>query len=760
MVSLARASHCEFTHPAQSNFMKARSFALPFLLFLLPLFFLLPLWLPEPYRLYLLVNSHAFPHYTWVNYNLVLLRGGQLPLWSPHIGAGLPSVANFYSDLVNPFFLAMVFTVHNGKLPFLAYEMAVALQWSFSGVFFYLLMRQLKVSRPAAFIAGLAYLFNFYNLGMFLLWSVTVKVMVWMPLVFLCLIRYFQSAGLQRLLLLILGGALFGLTYTHPYTSIFVLCFVVAFVMVGSYSIGIGGRVRRGLLAVASAGVFFAASVCGSGAFFFPFFESMLFNPRMQSSLPYWVAFTTSGFMESLLSMLLPDFVLTYRWSYLGPGFVALAVLGAVGTRGWIARFLASASVIALVISLAQWSALYYVLFNLFPLWPAIREQAFSLHVSAFSIPVLIGWGADRALRWVGHLRSRDWPLFARAGTIVLAVAALSVLNDLVLRLVGRPPENPLIAMRTISLLATGGFLTLLSLLARRTLSLRSALAAAAVLLLLNQWVPLWFVREYRPSRPSADFLPLTENPVHAPPERVHLRRTSSGDNRPWLAFVTRTATANDFGPLSGYRFWRLTYLAGMTNGTPIFYLPLMQIRLGENRRLLDLLDVEDARDPIGRFALIRDSRVIADPEQALEFLNAPTTNFRETVVLELPVDTGYHDPTRYGISGVAGASAVRVLRYDANRVELEVENGEDRRFLFFSDNWYPGWRASIEGKPVPVLRGNYTFKTIPIPPGKFRVLFDYRPWTFWFGMAAMVLIWTSLAAGWALVRIRGSSSR
>ena len=740
--------------------MKARSSVLPFLLFLLPFFFLLPLWLPEPYRLYLLAGSHAFPHYTWVNYNLVLLREAQLPLWSPYVGAGYPSAADYYGDLLNPFFLAMVFAVRNGKLPFLAYEVAVALQWSFSGLFFYVLMRQLKVSRPTAFFASLAYLFNFCNLGMLLIWSVTVKVMVWMPLVFLCLIRCFQGAGLRRLLLLALGGALFGLTYTHPYTSIPVLCFFVAFVMVGSYVTRAGGWIRRSVLAVASAGIFFIASICASGAFFFPFLESMMFNPRLQSSLPYWVAFTTSGFMESLLPLVLPDFVLAFRWSYLGPGFLALAVLGAVRTRGWMARFLVSASVIAMVISLAQWSALYYVLFNLFPLWPANRVQEMALHVSAFSISVLIGWGGDQALRWVAHLRSRDGRWFARAGTIVLALAAASVLNDVVLRLTGRPPENPLMAMRSIGLLAMGGFLTLLALLAHRVLTLRSALIAAAVLLLINQWVPLWFVREYRPSRPSAVFVPLTENPVQAPPERVQLRRTSSHDERPWLAFVTRTAMAGDVGSLGGYRFWKLTYLAGMRNGTPDFYLPLMKIRPGENHRLLDLLDVEDARDPVGRFALIRDARVFADPDQALEFLETPTTNFRETVALELPVDAAYHDASRYGISGAAGASAVRVLRYDADRVELEVENVEGRRFLFFSENWYPGWRASIEGKPVPVLRGNYTFKTIPIPPGKFRVVFLYRPWAFWFGVGAMLLIWTGLAAGWVLVRVRRSSSR
>lgn len=58
-------------------------------------------------------------------------------------------------------------------------------------------------------------------------------------------------------------------------------------------------------------------------------------------------------------------------------------------------------------------------------------------------------------------------------------------------------------------------------------------------------------------------------------------------------------------------------------------------------------------------------------------------------------------------------------------RLEKDVASGS----LFFSDNWYPGWVAYVNGKRVPLYVANYTFKGILLNYPKSSVVeFVFNP--------------------------------
>jgi uncharacterized membrane protein YfhO len=58
-------------------------------------------------------------------------------------------------------------------------------------------------------------------------------------------------------------------------------------------------------------------------------------------------------------------------------------------------------------------------------------------------------------------------------------------------------------------------------------------------------------------------------------------------------------------------------------------------------------------------------------------------------------------------------------------RVALD---GADRRplYLVVAENWYRDWRATVDGKPAPVLRGDHTLLTVPVPPGAREVRLEF----------------------------------
>jgi uncharacterized membrane protein YfhO len=54
--------------------------------------------------------------------------------------------------------------------------------------------------------------------------------------------------------------------------------------------------------------------------------------------------------------------------------------------------------------------------------------------------------------------------------------------------------------------------------------------------------------------------------------------------------------------------------------------------------------------------------------------------------------------------------------------------------YLVRAYTYYPGWRATVDGRPTEILRANYAFMALPLGPGEHRVELRYRPVSLTFG--------------------------
>ena len=74
-----------------------------------------------------------------------------------------------------------------------------------------------------------------------------------------------------------------------------------------------------------------------------------------------------------------------------------------------------------------------------------------------------------------------------------------------------------------------------------------------------------------------------------------------------------------------------------------------------------------------------------------------------------------------------ASIESRQYTRRNPNEFQVEV-NTSTQQFLVVSENWYPGWKATVNGIRQKVYRSYGTLMGVVIGPGHSQVIFSYRP--------------------------------
>ncbi len=160
-------------------------------------------------------------------------------------------------------------------------------------------------------------------------------------------------------------------------------------------------------------------------------------------------------------------------------------------------------------------------------------------------------------------------------------------------------------------------------------------------------------------------------------------------------------------------------------------------------------LHVYRAPEPPGRAWIVRAARAAASQAEALDAVAAAGFDPRAEVVVEpgpnavladlvppgqapqLPPQSPPQPPRDRPKVAVADDGP------NARRIALEAPAGG---WLVVSEAYAPGWRATVDGRAVPVLRADGGIQALQLPPGSRRVDLSYRPWSVVAG------VWITLA--------------
>jgi hypothetical protein len=89
------------------------------------------------------------------------------------------------------------------------------------------------------------------------------------------------------------------------------------------------------------------------------------------------------------------------------------------------------------------------------------------------------------------------------------------------------------------------------------------------------------------------------------------------------------------------------------------------------------------------------------------------------------------------------------VIRAADGTLEVETQNRRDR-YLVISEVWHPGWRATLDGRTLPLDRADLALMGAWIPAGRHRLVLMFRPlyWRIALGISlccgAVFLIWVA----------------
>jgi hypothetical protein len=90
----------------------------------------------------------------------------------------------------------------------------------------------------------------------------------------------------------------------------------------------------------------------------------------------------------------------------------------------------------------------------------------------------------------------------------------------------------------------------------------------------------------------------------------------------------------------------------------------------------------------------------------------------------------------------------VEIVALEPERVLLRSRGGEPA-IVVLTDAYFPGWQATVDGEPAPLLRANLNFRGVAVPAGEHEIEMRYRPASLRWGLGLALLAAVGCVVAW-----------
>jgi hypothetical protein len=163
-------------------------------------------------------------------------------------------------------------------------------------------------------------------------------------------------------------------------------------------------------------------------------------------------------------------------------------------------------------------------------------------------------------------------------------------------------------------------------------------------------------------------------------------------------------------------------------------------------------------RNAMPRATVVGAVRVVRDGDAALGAVTAPGFDPRRDAVAEHPI-AGLPSSSPLGL-GTVGAA--RLTHYGPERLTVRARAATPA-LVIVNDVFYPGWKATVDGRPAPIEQVDYLLRGVRVGPGTHTVEMRYEPasWRIgWIVTLVALAAWIALTAYAVAVHRRTARAR
>jgi hypothetical protein len=750
-----------------------------------------------------LVNSHSDQYvagYAFREFAASTLRAtGHFPLWNPYLFGGMPYIAAMHGDIFYPtFLLRMVMPTD------------IAMTWGFiihlflSGLFTFGFLRAIGYSFYGSLIGGIAYMMS-GQIASYVSPGHDGKLFVsaLFPLALWILHRGIRGGKNWSwgAFALIIGLCVLS---PHPQLLQYTLLACGAYALFLAFATLDGVTLPRAVaikrLAAALASVIVGLAI--GAVQFLPVREYVAWSPRAGGLADYSVATSYAWNPEELFNVYLPQFsgMLNNYWGrntihlhsdYVGVVVLVLAGAAFIGLRGDPRRkhiiFWSVALLVSLLWSLGSSTPFYHIPYAIIPGTKYFRAPATIFFVGTLAIALLASAGAERFLqRRVSRKYLIGWLIAAGVITLLASFGGLtSVAESLVEerffdRVLANKGDLFIGAWRSFFFVALVVALGLAVL--REKLSGRAAAWALGALLAVDLWT---IERIYWMFSPPAEVI-YASDPIiemiksEAQPIRVlPFQLAQSAEPDPFLtgdALMTHrirnvlgyhgnqlgryhaapgestndlTGTNTGGDRLLSPNVLALTntkYL--LTNIPELSFIPNTTLVKGPVRNASGdtvYLYRLNAENP---YSWVTPVAVKAPDDQVLATVLNPRFDVRRAALF----DTSANVAVSEGVQTLPPplAMGTSVSHYEPGKVIIDLSAPAPHgSSLVVSENYYPGWKATVDGKPARIGRADYTLIGVELPQGVRSIELNFTSPSYERGKT---ITWIAIALGFLML--------
>lgn len=689
--------------------------------------------------------------YPWRHLAIEIWKSGSVPFWNPYSFSGTPLLANYQSAVLSPFNILFLL------LPFAdAWSLLVLIQPLMAGIFMYLLMQSFNRTKVASLISSVSFMFC----GFITVWmgyATLPFAILFLPLALYSVEKYYKTHRLRFLVLL---------SFTIP------LSFFSGHFQISLYFlIGSSGFIIYKFFTKKSI-------LSTSHLILYTIFGLLLAMPQILPSFEFYLQSlrgTASNINEVIpwgyiSTFLAPDFlgnpVTRNDWfghyaewnAYVGVLPLMLAIYSILGKKKSQTIFLFIPAIIALFLAFPTYLQDIYVNLHI----PVLSTSAASriIVIYSFLFAVLSAFGFDQL---VLDIQAKKYKKIV--GWFLVFGFIFSVLWAVVYFKIFIPQERIIVARSNLILPSIIFIISALALLAA-SINRKLLFPVAFILLFIVSFDMLRFAIKWMPFDPKNLVFPDTITTKSFPNisgyNRVfgnlggeasmyyHLPSVNGYDSlyiKRYGEFINYLENGKlkdlnrsvvDFSKTGLYtpqaiNLLNIKYIVHklLDNHAvwtfPFWQYPRDQFKLIYKDRMYEFYENTKVSP---RAYLVGEYSIIGDSAKIINLMFSRDFDLRKEIVLE-------EDPKINKTKGNLGDA--KIISYKENSIEISVD-AHSQALLFLADIFYDGWKATVDGKDIPILRADYTFRAIPVEKGYHIVKFTYYPWSFKLGVHLSII--------------------